>query len=339
MLEDNYLRSDGPDLSDSPQQVLPLIGTLYWQIATRTRAFSDLLNETGADPAPRTSRFGESRATDSAFVVAREGGRLDLVYFTDEGAAPTGSTSYFEPSATDLEQAWFAWRESVLGFTSSLQASPLRGLGPEWAHEVTRRWPFEVAFAPVPSVERTSALDASTTRDGDADSTVGTPARTEDGVEGVTVSLHALRDRGWSPGAPIYLDEGRVVGEMVSTDDTSDSGFVRCDVGALSLATRPILSRQTPRQYGAATFERLEAPEPVTTFITAWCPDIPWVQPYVQMRVLTHACTKRGDSGAALVDEDGRVVGFSMYRTGLGSPIEFSAWIWADSVFQAHELQ
>ena len=44
------------------------------------------------------------------------------------------------------------------------------------------------------------------------------------------------------------------------------------------------------------------------------------------------------DSGAALTDEDGNIIAFSFYRTSINQKTEFSAWIWADSVFKAHSL-
>ena len=62
------------------------------------------------------------------------------------------------------------------------------------------------------------------------------------------------------------------------------------------------------------------------------------VLPNSQLKVLTRADTNPGDSGAALLDSQDQVLGFAFYRTGLGAPIEFSAWIWAETVFNAHGL-
>jgi len=32
------------------------------------------------------------------------------------------------------------------------------------------------------------------------------------------------------------------------------------------------------------------------------------------------------------------VLGFSFFRTGFGEEVEFSAWIWAESVYEALDL-
>jgi S1-C subfamily serine protease len=74
------------------------------------------------------------------------------------------------------------------------------------------------------------------------------------------------------------------------------------------------------------------------TIITGWSPDIPFVLPYSQLKVLTAPETNPGDSGAALIDRDGKVTGFSFFRTAINQQPEYSSWIWADSVYKAHNL-
>ncbi len=62
-------------------------------------------------------------------------------------------------------------------------------------------------------------------------------------------------------------------------------------------------------------------------------------QPTVQKRIYTNAVTSPGDSGAALRNNDGKIIGFCFERTALHEPIEYSSWIWADSVYQAHGIR
>jgi hypothetical protein len=52
-------------------------------------------------------------------------------------------------------------------------------------------------------------------------------------------------------------------------------------------------------------------------------------------RVYTNRCTKPGDSGAALVTEDGEVVGVATHRTKEDQELEFAVWMWAAGVLDA----
>lgn len=59
---------------------------------------------------------------------------------------------------------------------------------------------------------------------------------------------------------------------------------------------------------------------------------------YLSSKVYTDPDTIAGDSGAALIDSDDRIVGFAVSRTPLGAPLEFSTWAWAEQVLTAHGL-
>jgi hypothetical protein len=60
--------------------------------------------------------------------------------------------------------------------------------------------------------------------------------------------------------------------------------------------------------------------------------------PYLSSKVYTDPDTIPGDSGAALIDSDGRIVGFAVSRTALGAALEFSTWSWACQVLDAYGL-
>lgn len=49
--------------------------------------------------------------------------------------------------------------------------------------------------------------------------------------------------------------------------------------------------------------------------------------------------TARGDSGAALVDGSGHILGFAYSRSDASSPASYSTWIWAAAVLKKHELE
>jgi hypothetical protein len=72
--------------------------------------------------------------------------------------------------------------------------------------------------------------------------------------------------------------------------------------------------------------------------IEGWSPDIPFVQPYNQLKVFTDDKTAQGDSGAALLDGANYILGFAFYRTGINATPAQSAWIWAESVFTSLNL-
>jgi hypothetical protein len=172
--------------------------------------------------------------------------------------------------------------------------------------------------------------------------TVGVVAMTREGISGATTALHALEEAAGVPAAPgqTACTIAGVPCTVISCDTVSDSCFVELDPSAWAgLGMEPAipLSGLTPR-----------LPEPVSAYglttpsmqgnVTGWDPAVPILFPRAQLKVYTTPMTAPGDSGAALLDSTGHVLGFAFYRTGIGEPIEYSAWVWADSVYQAHHL-
>lgn len=157
---------------------------------------------------------------------------------------------------------------------------------------------------------------------------------------GVTVCLHGFPNS--------YVEAGKtkvningVPGTVVSVHNISDSCFVKLDmpeqeIKNLLKANGP-LQGTTPREFEKCYFINKEA-ERTDTNVIGWSPDILYFDPYNQVKVLTNPVTNPGDSGSALVDLNDNVLGFSFYRTEIGAVKEFSAWIWAASVFKAHNL-
>jgi hypothetical protein len=62
--------------------------------------------------------------------------------------------------------------------------------------------------------------------------------------------------------------------------------------------------------------------------------ELPYLDPNLQQTVRTEQVTSQGDSGAALVDSNGYVLGFAHSRSAPNAPFAYSSWIWADAVFQ-----
>lgn len=330
-----------------------LIASVFWQIFQRSDTYLDVLNRAGASPIAGTSA--------EAYVVARQRERFDLVVLDPGLVQSEARATRIELGRNDdrvIADAQRRWREEVFGDRwGGAQFSPRRlgqsfnrrilraliGLPPYFVQELMSRVPFELLLAPAPPTYRTGipnpALPMSVGGAG-PDGTVGIFALNSEGVPGLTVSRHPFVSAGIDPrmGVPVVVN-GHSYGRIRTSDATSDSCFVEWiepGFGSSQNTTGP-LRGASPRSAQRATFRRFDNTE-VETVITGWCPDIPFTQPWVQLRVLTKACTKRGDSGAALVDDDGHIVGFAMYRTGVDAPIEYSAWVWADSVYLAHQL-
>jgi hypothetical protein len=86
------------------------------------------------------------------------------------------------------------------------------------------------------------------------------------------------------------------------------------------------------------SFEGIGSGNAVTTLVRAFNAELPYLDPNLQQTVRTDLVTARGDSGAALVDTDDYILGLAYSRSAASAPATYSAWIWADAVFQKLEL-
>lgn len=171
-------------------------------------------------------------------------------------------------------------------------------------------------------------------------SLAGVYTKNRDGVFGVTICLHCFPNS--------YVEVGKtkvningIAGTVISVHNISDSCFVQLDatesqIADLLNANGP-LQGTTPREYESCSFVNREG-EKTGTHVIGWSEDILYTEPFNQVKVLTNPITNSGDSGSALIDSSGNVLGFSFYRTEINAVKEFSAWIWAASVFKAHNL-
>jgi hypothetical protein len=98
------------------------------------------------------------------------------------------------------------------------------------------------------------------------------------------------------------------------------------------------LSGMSPRVMEVVEFDGIRSGKTTTT-VTGWDPTILTVESYIQNKIVTEPVTMPGDSGAALIDGDGHVLGFAFYTTGMNARPQHSAWIWAESVYRAHGLR
>ncbi|MFL6125074.1 hypothetical protein [Actinophytocola sp.] len=92
-----------------------------------------------------------------------------------------------------------------------------------------------------------------------------------------------------------------------------------------------------PRPHEGASFVGVTS-GPVETTIRAHDPSILFRMPEFASKLYTDCDTVDGDSGAALYDSGGKVIGFAAYRTAYGEDPSYSVWIWAKQVIEQHKL-
>jgi hypothetical protein len=335
------------DIIQAETRTEPLLATLFWQIMLRSPAFARSLAQLDVN--------AQTLQRVEPYVVPGTAGRFDLVVLDPGRSAETIQAVTLEASRDELVIAWRRWstsqpwsrtplpelyRTSPPFPTAPTPAELLDVVDPDFPGELLARNEFRVLVARLPETQLTATppvpmLGVSIPPDPKPTATAGIVATDRSGVVGVTTAHHALG--AIDVGDPVLV--GPHSGKVRSLDMVSDSAFV--EVPGMTLPGDPaglrgVLRGLSPRE-GPASFEGI-ASGPVSTRVTGWSPDIPLVQPYSQLKVLTTPATAAGDSGCALMDIDGYILGFAFYRTGLGQPVEFSAWIWAHSVCEAHGL-
>lgn len=311
----------------------PLIATIFWQTFITSPAFGRTLSEIGASP---VAVIGGEK-----FVV-QHSGRHDLMVFDPLFKGKPTKVASVKVSRDDFVAAG---RRARLPIWTEPASGPLKGGHLEIAIEAMNAARFGLivasqpellytAFVPHPPVE---VCEPASTASASRLSTVGVIARDVGKNLGVTTALHAIK--GLS--SVTVNDVGtHYDGEVVSTDPITDSCFIRVpnlDTGNRQKAEGP-LSGITPGKGETVHFEGMSSGR-VSTRVIGWSPELPLVVPGSQLKLLTLPVTQQGDSGAALTNNDDKVLGFAFYRTGFQALIEFSAWVWAESVFMTHRLE
>jgi len=340
--------------------------TLFWQILVDSSLFAEILRNTGASVLAFTHA--------EKFIVChgnKDNPRYDLIvldpyydreepsfsYINFPGEEPdVFSFPYDHHYVTDAFRKWRRKRlENLILLLRrnwklpksvfSLLLNILRLVDENIVYECVRAKRFGILVVRSPRILATSVPSSplkiySPPYSKNATATAGVIVSQNRKI-GVTIPLHASRKK--------YIQERVSIGEIgrtgliKSTDEVSDSAFVEVareylhDVELNQDVIGP-LSGKSPRSHEKAYFNGISSGKR-TAIVIAWSPDLPFVSPYNQLKVLTTPETDPGDSGAALINDEGHILGFSFYRTGVGELVEYSAWIWADSVFAAHKLK
>lgn len=166
---------------------------------------------------------------------------------------------------------------------------------------------------------------------------VGVVAKNGKGVLGVTASHHVMDPTMTTSlvGREVEIDGAPRV--IVSDDITTDSIFI--EHSSASVPRRNDMRPMTglvPRVNETVTFNGTQGK--VQTVVLAHTFELPWWHKGNQSRVFTKPDTLPGDSGAALLDEQDRIIGFAHGLSSHNVTVPHSDWIWGQAVYVMHDL-
>jgi Trypsin-like peptidase domain len=313
----------------------PLVASTFWQSYVNSSAFAKDLQS-------RQLSKTDVRAGEPLVVYhpGPSGERYTLLLFASKLTSPRSFP--VEITAQQLRDGWdranrrrlaAARRSSTLGMNSARMRTAY-ALNKRVAIEALRSERFYVLVVPPVEEEVTSVptpalgVDVGVAQSGP---TAGVIVRDAVGRIAVTTAAHAI-PRG---------SEVRVAGLPASViqrvdDDKYDCCVLEVQPFSFPPAHRPSHGplKLAPRMNVPVTFEGMGSGSVVTTFIRAFNIELPYIDPNLQQTVRTDLVTSRGDSGAALVDNEGYIVGLAYSRSAPNAAYTYSAWIWAEAVFQ-----
>ncbi|GLZ39726.1 hypothetical protein [Actinokineospora sp. NBRC 105648] len=190
---------------------------------------------------------------------------------------------------------------------------------------------YEVLVIPEPALEPTAATPAAVTGAGGRRGTVGVLATDARGATVLTTAAHVV------DGTQHPSVNGHAV-EVVDLNHVVDVATLSCPTthpgtrAAHLCGPTHVPPAATPVHFDGARSG------PVDTIVTGYDPAIVAGPHHAAVRVYTRPVTAAGDSGAALLDHDNRLLGFCSDRTVPGAAVEFSTWVWASQVFDIMDL-
>jgi hypothetical protein len=266
-------------------------------------------------------------------------GRADLVIL-GTGLRDPEHTMIVRAVDLSTEEARHGWAMFHAANADAVQAQrELMKFLPPWEVAasacalVQGRAPFRVLVVESDHAELTLSVPQSPLRVEDGMggvSTAGVIAKDPQGRVGVTAALHAVKDSR----AALRVD-GRP-GSVLTTDMWSDSAFVEVP-GVAAGPPVTALSGMVPRVYEEVSFYGAVSGQ-MKSQVRGVDPRLPFVSRNAQLVITTDLVTARGDSGSALFDGTGKLLGFAHERTDPGARNPYSSWIWAELVILAHQL-
>lgn len=327
----------------------PLIATIFWQAFMNSSAFGGLVSE-------EIMERGEK-------MIVRHGvgtwPRQDLLIFDPDFSGPypyiVGSIRTYLQNTTGSQVLFDGWRTFIQRYSFAIQSSSPFGSiildqGGYAAVEALDTQPFGLIIDRMPPIEFTAmpplpptalspspALAADPVCSSPQKVTVGVCAKSaKSGMtrEGVTTANHAFKTT-----STVIINGNPYSVKPADQDLVTDSCFIEVK-NALQIGNRgPLTPLTGVVPIGAQmSYESIGRGRRYVK-IGSCDPSIPWVNdPLNQQKVYTACDTIPGDSGTALIDDSsGHVIGFAIWK--IADPnYQCSAWIWANSVFEAHSL-
>lgn len=194
---------------------------------------------------------------------------------------------------------------------------------------------YAVLVAPVPELvpatgSGTGCLTVAV--NGETVGTVGVAATTARGEPVLTTARHAVTG---CESLVISGHPSRVLAEHVIVDCSTlelSPPLMKC----VPSPPKRVLTL-SPRLHEVATFFGARSGIK-QTIVTGFDPVLLFYGSHTAVRVYTNADTAGGDSGAALMDSDGHLMGFCSERTAFNAAVQFTSWIWALQVFDLMEI-
>lgn len=332
----------------APASAQSVLAAAFWWLFTHSAAYADV-----------TKRLGASRTARPVVVSHAEGTRFDLLLLDPRRRRGRRRQEYRERHRQgdavrlDGEQPYSpidpsdSSRQRLTGFLRYTGLSELlesRTLV-DSARELAASGRFGVAIvkapvevptcAPAPAVPVLSAAKGRV-------ATLGAfvSEAVPDAVDTclATTAYHAVRGRArW-----LKVDGARI--NLVSRHKISDSCLVRVKSSMLNGRNRNGLRGPLtfpPRFPWPAFFERAAAdPTSIHTRLIGYDLMLLDESSYSQeiIRVYTDSDTVKGDSGTALTDEEGFIIGFAYKRSSAKAMVKFSSWVWAHQVYMVHDI-
>jgi hypothetical protein len=191
---------------------------------------------------------------------------------------------------------------------------------------ISRAPKMERLCVPLPLLRVETATDIST---------AGILCRDSDGRKGVTACYH-----GTGPVGTKVTVAGRS-SEVALANIVQDIVFIplpEAEAAGRRDGIAGVLRGRTPAQYDAVRFDGATSGETVTN-IQSHDAALLRDRPSVQLKVQTAADANKGDSGSALIDRDGKVIGFAFETSAFDEIPQITDWIWAANALRSLGLE
>ncbi|MCE7004714.1 hypothetical protein LWC34_18060 [Kibdelosporangium philippinense] len=270
---------------------------------------------------------------DRLLVTHADGTRHSLLVLTQDDSVTEPAKLDFDVSADEILLPLVSRESTVVDLITDRFAKLQGRQAIEAVVEIAENVNFGAVLGPMPDMEHTCLpQDAVAVGINETlKASVGLVFRDGETIY-ATTALHAVEQ------SPSEIIVRGAYGRIVAKGIVTDSCLLQFDeTPSITIADTfaGIYEGRIPNPYQKVLFHRINGDcvrtKVLSTDMDAYDPD-----PAGRIRSYTDPVTIPSDSGVALLDEDGTVVGFAYKRTKRDAYVQFSSWIWAQQV--ANEL-